>query len=118
MELGKFKAREVPPTVLRLHPELRDELIRVAEKNNRSLTKEISARLQVSLAAQGPTLQAILAREAFASTPGIAPSAFITPPSTGPDGQAVKLSDVDMEMLRIFHALPIHKQLALVSLFK
>ena len=84
-----------------------------------SVTQEINSRLRISLAAQGPTLQTILAREAFASTtPGIAPSAPITPPSTGPRGQAVALSDIDMEMLRIFHALDVHKQLALVSLFK
>lgn len=117
MELGKYKTREVQPTVLRLHPDLRDELIRIAEKNNRSLTKEIAIRLQVSLAASGPTLQGILAREAFADkTPGIAPSA--PTPSTGPSGQPVHLSDHDMQMLRIFHALSVEKQLALLSLFK
>ena len=119
MELGKFKAREVPPTVLRLHPDLRDELIRAAEKNNRSLTKEVSARLEISLGANGPTLQTILAREEAARTaPGIAPSAPNTPHTTGPQGQAVHLSEHDMAMLRVFHAMPVEKQLALLSLFK
>jgi len=87
-----------------------------------SVTQEINSRLRISLGAQSTRFQTILAREAFgsaeAAAPGIAPSAPITPPSTGPQGQAVHLSDIDMEMLRIFHTLPIHKQLALVSLFK
>ncbi len=107
------------PVLVRMTVEQKDQLFVEAKKRSRTLTGEINERLRISLAAQGPTLQAILAREAFADkTPGIAPSAPITPPSTGPDGQPVKLSDVDVEMLRIFHALPIHKQLALVSLFK
>lgn len=102
--------------LLRLPAELKAELQRQADQNGRRITAEINTRLRISLAAQGPTLQGILAREAFAGTaPGIAPS---NPPGTGPADQPVKLSDVDMEMLRIFHALPIHKQLALVSLFK
>lgn len=123
MELGKYKTREVQPTVLRLHPDLRSALTAMAAKNGRSLTKEIAARLQVSLAAQGPTMQGILTREAFGTlrsaeptAPGIAPS---TPAhTTGPDGQGVHLSDHDMQMLRIFHALTVEKQLALLSLFK
>ncbi len=112
-------SKRTPRFLLLMPEEIREGIELAAKKNNRTLTKEINTRLRISIAAQGPTFQAILAREAFADkTPGIAPSAPITPPSTGPDGQPVKLSDVDMEMLRIFHALPIHKQLALVSLFK
>lgn len=68
-------------------------------------------------------MQGILTREAFGvlraaetTAPGIAPSAPTH--TTGPSGQGVNLSDIDMQMLRIFHALPIEKQLALVSLFK
>lgn len=104
------------PVLVRMTIEQKDQLVAEAKKRSRTLTGEINERLRISLAAQGPTLQGILAREAFAGTaPGIAPS---NPPGTGPADQPVKLSDVDMEMLRIFHALPIHKQLALVSLFK
>ena len=111
--------QEQTQLLLRLPLQLKTDLQQEADRQGRKLTQEINMRLRVSLGASGPTFQAILAREAFADkTPGIAPSAPITPPSTGPDGQPVKLSDVDMEMLRIFHALPIHKQLALVSLFK
>lgn len=112
-------SKRTPRFLLLMPEEIREGIELAAKKNNRTLTKEINTRLRISLAAQGPTLQGILAREAFASTtPGIAPSAPITPPSTGPRGQAVALSDIDMEMLRIFHALDVHKQLALVSLFK
>jgi hypothetical protein len=117
MELGKYKTREVQPTVLRLHPDLRDELIRVAAENNRSLTKEIAIRLQVSLGGYGPGLQGILARNAFGvsaeepTAPGLAPS------TTGPQGQAVHLTAHDMAMLRVFHSMPVEKQLALLSLF-
>lgn len=130
MELGKFKTREVQPTVLRLHPELRDALIRLAAANGRSLTKEIAARLQASLRANGPTLQAILAREeaahlAPAPTPAIAP----VPPSylPGPIGPGHRVSEkcpplaltgIDQAMLDVFRALPPEKQLALLSLFR
>lgn len=126
MELGKFKTREVQPTVLRLHPELRDELIRVAAANGRSLTKEIAARLQVSLAAHGPTLQGILSREQDARpAPGVAP----VPPMYGVDhptsggalkqgGPAPALTGIDQAMLDVFRALPPEKQLALLSLFR
>lgn len=115
-------SKRTPRFLLLMPEEIREGIELAAKKNNRTLTKEINTRLRISLSAQGPTLQTILAREAFgsaeAAAPGIAPSAPITPPSTGPQGQAVHLSDIDMEMLRIFHTLPIHKQLALVSLFK
>jgi len=104
-------------------PELKDSLEGFAKKNTRSLTKEINERLRVSLGAQGPTMQGILAREAFGSAkaeeptaPGIAPSAPTL--TTSPQGQSVNLSEHDMAMLRIFHALSVEKQLALLSLFK
>lgn len=114
MEIGKYKTREVQPTVLRLHPDLRDELMRLAAFNGRSLTKEISARLQVSLAAKGPTLQGILAKEAFGdNTP--------TPPLTAEEPRASygnQLSDIDKAILAVVRAMPPEKQLALLSLFK
>jgi hypothetical protein len=105
--------------LVRMSPDLKDELETYAKANQRSLTKEINDRLQVSLGAHGPTLQTILAREEAARTaPGIAPSAPNTPHTTGPQGQAVHLSEHDMAMLRVFHAMPVEKQLALLSLFK
>ena len=51
MEKERFKARDVPPTALRLHPDVRAELVRIAFVNGRSLSKEISVRIEASLKA-------------------------------------------------------------------
>lgn len=138
MEIGKFKAREVQPTVLRLHPELREELIRIAAINGRSLTKEISDRLQNSLPAYGATLQGILSREKNGQEPGIAPGAAypisVATAHHANDGKendpqhdirnnnekslVNTLSGIDQAMLDVFRKLPPEKQLALLSLFK
>lgn len=124
MELGRFKTREVQPTVLRLHPELRDELIRIAAANGRSLTKEIAARLQTSLAAQGPTLQNILASEQAETTaPPTYPIRSTATPSQANSPSHEKspdytLTGIDQAMLAIFRAMPPEKQLALLSLFR
>lgn len=116
--------KRTPRFLLLMPEEIREGIELAAKKNNRTLTKEINTRLRVSLAAHGPTLQGILSREAFGvraeepTAPGIAPSAPNTPHTTGPQGQAVHLSEVDMAMFRVFHAMPVEKQLALLSLFK
>lgn len=77
-------------------------------------------------------MQTILAREeAQRPAPGIAPGT-ITPDgrytnhtvtahiaeSTQANGPAASLSELDRAMLGVFHALPVEKQLALLSLFK
>lgn len=121
MELGKFKTREVPQTILRLHPDLRDELIRVAAANGRSLTKEISARLQVSLTLTPASLptrlaQAVdLGRRLPASYTAANASATYPANEQSP---ADALTDIDRAMLAVFRALPPEKQLALLSLFR
>lgn len=107
------------PVLVRMTIEQKNQLAVAAKRNSRTLTGEINERLRISLLAHGPTLQAILAREEAARTaPGIAPSTPQTQHTTGPQGQAVNLSEVDMAMLRVFHAMPVEKQLALLSLFK
>ena len=112
-------SKRTPRFLLLMPEEIREGIELAAQKNNRTLTKEINTRLRISLGAHGPTLQTILAREEAARTaPGIAPSAPNTHHSTGPQGQAVHLSEHDMAMLRVFHAMPVEKQLALLSLFK
>ena len=104
--------------LVRMSPDLKENLEVHAKNNQRSLTKEINERLAISLAASGPTLQSRLAQQEAARTaPGIAPSAF-TPTITGPSGQPVHLSDHDMQMLRVFHAIGVEKQLALLTLLK
>lgn len=135
MEFGKYKTREVQQTILRLHPDLREALVKLAEGNNRSLTKEISERLKNSLPAHGPTMQKWLAKDinnqapaddAPAGEPGIAPGALPPSYTAGPtagltandNGPAPALSSLDRAMLDVFHAMPVEKQLALLSLFK
>ena len=114
MENEKFKARDVQPTVLRLHPDVRAKLMRIATTNGRSLSKEIETRLRESLK--------------DTPAPGIAPGTLsITYPTahqpaanhTGEfDKSTSPPSDLDRAMLHVFHALPVEKQLALLSLFK
>lgn len=122
--LSEPMEQEQTQLLLRLPAKLKADLQAEADRQGRKLTQEINMRLRVSLGASGPTLQGILAREAFggsdAAAPGIAPSAYTQtqPCTTGPNGQPVHLSDHDMQMLRIFHALSVEKQLALLSLFK
>jgi len=114
--LNESMEQEQTQLLLRLPAKLKADLQQEADRQGRKLTQEINIRLRVSLGASGPTLQAHLAREAFGSTDAAAPG--IAPSTTGPKGQGVQLSDHDMEMLRIFHAMPVEKQLALLSLFK
>lgn len=114
--------QEQTQLLLRLPVKLKADLQAEADRQGRKLTQEINIRLRVSLGAKGPTFQTILAREAFGGSdttaPSIAPSAPQTQHTTGPQGQAVHLSEHDMAMLRVFHAMPVEKQLALLSLFK
>ena len=109
MSEEKFKARDVQPTVLRLGPELREKLIKIAFTNGRSLTKEISARLQESLQTT--------------PEPGIAPGPHSYPKQpmatvmhTNEPGHAS--TALDQAMLKVFHALPVEKQLSLLTLLK
>ena len=106
----KFKAREVQPTVLRLHPDMRAELVRLAYVNGRSLSKEIAVRLETSLKNEGATQP----RPAtYSAAP--APTVLHTANDNGP---ASTLSGTDQAMLEVFRRLPPEKQLALLSLFR
>lgn len=100
--------------LLRLPEDMKEELQKQANINGRRITAEINTRLKISLAAKGPTLQGILAREAFGdNTP--------TPPLTAEDPRASygnQLSDIDKAILAVVRAMPPEKQLALLSLFK
>lgn len=103
MDNEKFKARDVQPTVLRLHPDVRAELVRVAFINGRSLSKEIAVRLDATLKEN--------------KTGEIeAPNYFANPKSN--EGPADSLSGTDQAMLEVFRRLPPEKQLALLSLFR
>lgn len=103
----KFKAREVQPTVLRLGPELRAELMRIAYINGRSLTKEIAVRLTESLKAAEPA----------------APTAYDDKRTTtkaeandyAPD---YSITEIERAVLSLFRAWSAEKQLAFLSLFR
>lgn len=108
MTNGQFKARDVHPTVLRLHPDTRAELARLAFANGRSLSKEISVRLETSL--RDPAAAAPLR---YSDQPHQGAAHAVN--DNGPDSA---LSDADRAILEIFRRLPAEKQLALISLFK
>lgn len=99
------------PVLVRMTNEMKGQLQREAAIHGRTLTGEINTRLLESLKQ--------------AQAPGIAP----VPASYGLDrssnGTPVKqespayvVTDLDQAMLAIFHAMPVEKQLALLSLFK
>ena len=66
---GSALAFEEGASVLRLHPDVRAELVRVAYVNGRSLSKEIAVRLEASLKSDA----------APAPTPTSAPASYTTP---------------------------------------
>lgn len=110
MKEEKYKARDVQPTALRLHPEVRGELVRLALRNGRSLSKEIAVRLQASLEQE--------------KAPPPAPLALRRENQTGVDTNGgaysvqVETTETERAMLAVFRSLPPEKQLALLSLFK
>ncbi|MFZ4286613.1 Arc family DNA-binding protein [Variovorax sp. HJSM1_2] len=102
MEKETFKAREVQPTVLRLHPDMREELMRLAKANGRSLSKEIAVRLEESLKEKKHAAPPMPSQQLRAQEKSL--GGFV--------------SETDQAMLDVFHSLPPKKQLALLSLFE
>ena len=111
------------PVLVRMEIELKAALQRQATLHGRTLTGEINLRLRESLKDQ-PT-----------PAPGIAPAPTkgkALPPSyleahhvtvgtierSGPGDISLALSPTDHAMLHVFRALPVEKQLALLSLFR
>lgn len=103
------------PVLVRMTIEQKEQLQQAAHLNGRTLTGEINARLQISLSAHGPTLQGILAREAFAK-PVEQPTHKVEQERASYGNGTI--SDLDRAMLSVFRAMPVEKQLALLSLFK
>jgi len=95
------KIRDLPPTAVRLKPELRQRLAREAAINGRSLHGEILFRLTASLEGH----QGVTTRSTF----GV---------SECPPAWLPQQSDAERAMLTLFRALPPEKQLALLSLFR
>jgi hypothetical protein len=102
-EASTMKARDIPPTTLRLDPELRDELMRQATINGRSLSKEIELRLRDSLAAAG---------RAYTSAPPVRAE------EAPPKAQRAALSDHQRQLLSLFDTLTPDRQLALLTLLR
>ena len=83
--------------------ELRTSIERAAFSNGRTVTKEINIRLEHSLEQ--------------AKAPGIAPVPHKVEQERAPYGNGT-ISELDKAMLAVFRAMPVEKQLALLSLFK
>ena len=115
MSTEKFKARDVQPTVLRLHPDVRAELVRIAFVNGRSLSKEIAVRIEASLKADAASAPAAPPSGPASYSAPNTPTVLHTANDKGP---ASTLSGTDQAMLDVFRALPPEKQLALLSLFR
>ena len=112
----KIKIRDIPPTGVRLSPELRAGLLREAAINNRTLHGEIVLRLVNSLAG-GQTLPDSYATRATATV--LSTASGPTHHSTAQEKSPVdSLSEIDRAMLGVFRRLPPEKQLALLSLFR
>lgn len=94
-----MKVADIAPTTLRLPPDVRDLLAREATINNRSLSQEITWRLQCSLAPQ-----AVLEAKEAAPQPAAA-------------GYAA-LADEQRLLLALYGALAPDKQLALITLLR
>ncbi len=123
MGTENFKARDVQPTVLRMHPDLRVALMRLAKINGRSLSKEIETRLRESLDREAEeTVAGATAgnKKANALQINYAPVGHITPANaeTPNLNNRLVLTPSDHAMLEIFRGMPYDKQLALLSLFK
>lgn len=93
-----IKVRDLPPTAVRLSPELRHQLAREANINGRSLHAEIVHRLRQSVEPGGGAAAAHMAGESRAAY-----------------GEH---SDSERALLTLFKRLSPEKQLALLSLLK
>jgi hypothetical protein len=95
------KVSDIAPTTLRLPPDVRDQLMREATISNRSLSQEITYRLQCSLAPQKATQARAEAQE-----------------STPLAGSYQALADEQRLLLSLYGALAPDKQLALITLLR
>lgn len=91
--------QEIPPTTVRLPPDVREALVKEADINGRTLSAEIVDRLQLTL--HGPDMsqaqKAEMERLAH---------------------QYLKVSDAQRMLLTMFDAMPPDKQLALLTVLR
>ena len=100
------KSAQIAPTGVRLPPELRDQLMREAAVNNRSLSQEITQRLKASF--PKPALKELRDQAAHGVSEPLRHSAYVT---------ALNTAAVD-EVSRLMRQLSPEKQLALLTLLK
>lgn len=100
------KASQIPPTTLRLDPELRARLSREATIAGHSLTVEIERRLEQSFCSPAEAHRA--ARAITAAEPSGAPAWSAD--------RSARLTDQERLLLRIYAELSTDKQLALLTL--
>lgn len=106
------------PVLVRMKTELKEQLQAAATRSGKTLTGEINSRLQESIYAsdQSPVvLQAQLSHRLPKSYTDPHAATMVHAKCNGPD---YVLTDIDQAMLDVFHALPVEKQLALLSLFR
>lgn len=102
-----------PRFLLQMREDLRHDLEKAAISNGRTLTAEINTRLRESFKnLPAPSERAATKGTSYAA-PTIASVFHINEKSP-----ASTLSSTDQAMLEIFRALPVEKQLALLSLFR
>lgn len=105
---------KIHPTVVRLRPELRAELQRLAYVSGRSLSKEIARRLEASLLLPPPGKSTATAQASttYASQPVQALTTDDRPKESN------TLNDHDRAVLALFRQLPPEKQLSLLTLLR
>ncbi len=103
-ELQTIRARDVAPTGVRLPPSLRDELMRQASINSRSLSQEITQRLLASL------------EEAAAPRAAKGPMSLVQ--TSEPAARYLPSTDAHRQLTALFDALTPDKQLALLTLLR
>ena len=103
--------------LLRLPEDLKAALQRQATLSGRRITSEINTRLRQSLERDKETL-----KEMFAAVIPPDPAEPLVYPKSQATAHHIKAytgtSDLDQAMLKVFHALPVEKQLSLLTLLK
>ncbi|WP_271008641.1 TraY domain-containing protein [Paucibacter sp. B51] len=100
---SKIKVSDIPPTTLRLSPELKDRLTREAMINRRSLSQEAELRLEQSFRPAGE-LEELPAFQMKEHLPAYSTASTLT------DSQRLLIS--------LFAKMPTEKQLALITLLQ
>lgn len=116
----KTKVAEIHPTVLRLEPELRATLVKLAERNGRSLSKEIAVRLQGSLFTPADlVLREPDGRRTYVEVKtGSGKTGAGLPPMAAAMAELAGSGGIEEELVRLVEHLTIEKKLALLALLK